>query len=332
MTKQFDVYAIGNGIMDLQLHVSNQVFDGLGLERGTMNLVDTEAQSELLRSFQGENIHRASGGSAANTVIAVTQLGGKCAYGCLLGDDEFGQFYGQEMSELGVELYTTPVEGGVTGSSVILITEDAERTMNTHLGVSAEFGPDQVSSRLIAASSWLYIEGYLFSTDGGRQAVKQALTYALKSNTKVALTFSDVFIVEAFRDEVKKTLKYCDLVFANLKEAGTYVGKDSEEEIFEEMKRLCPSVAMTMSERGAKISIDGEDMDLEPYPVTAVDDTGAGDMFAGGLLYGLTHGLQPKFAGHLACFLASRVVAQLGPRLAEDPKGFEEVQGFLEVE
>ena len=220
-------------------------------------------------------------------------------------------------------------EDGKTGSSVILVTPDAERSMNTHLGASALLGPEHVSSRLIEASNWLYLEGYLFSTAPGREAIKRALKYATKFNTRVAITFSDTFIVEGFRDDLAAAVKYSELIFANQAEASAFCGETNEEKIFDSLSTVAPNVVMTVGEKGAKVSFSDEKFHVPAFKAEAVDDTGAGDMFAGGFLYGVTQGLKPKVATKFACLLASKVVSKLGPRLAGDIKSLEEVKAIL---
>ncbi len=163
-TASLKVYGLGNAIMDLQVSVSEADFASLGLSKGSMNLVELAQQSDLLKKFKGHPISLKSGGSAANTIIALAQLGAKTAYGCVVADDQFGEQYLQEMASLGVTTHTQPIAGGVTGTSAILITPDAERTMNTHLGVSSELSAKHVSEELISASEWLDVEGHLFSS------------------------------------------------------------------------------------------------------------------------------------------------------------------------
>lgn len=320
MSKRLNVYGIGNAIMDLQLFVSEDEFSQLGLEKGSMTLVDAEGQNALLEKFKAKEINQASGGSAANTIIGLTQLGAKSAYGCLVASDDFGTAYASEMSSLGVELHTDKVNQKQTGSCVVAITPDAERTMNTFLGVSAEFSPEHVSEAHIADSEWLYIEGYLFSSEQGCKAVKKAIESAKSAGTKIAITFSDGFIVNVFGDALKEAVSSADLVFANAGEAMAFAGVSDEREAFEALKKEIPSVAMTLGSRGAWIWHEKQEHVIEPFPVKAVDDTGAGDMFAGGFLYGLSQGYYAEVSGKIACFLASKVVSQLGPRLNEDYK------------
>lgn len=329
-SRDFVVYGIGNGIMDLQLKVSEEDFASLELEKGTMNLVDQETQARLLTSLKScGKPHQASGGSAANSMIALASLGGKAAYGCLLADDEFGKFYESEMKDIGVSVYTTPKEGGVTGSSLILITPDAERTMNTHLGVSAEFGPEHVSSRLTGLSDWIFIEGYLFASPKGQEAAKKAVQYAMKKGTRVAVVFSDTFIVEAFREHLEEAVKYADLIFANRTEVLSFTQLSDEEEAFRAYSALAPGAVMTRGSEGAWCSQGDEVKKVPGLPVKAIDETGAGDMFAGAYLYGISSGLGVEQSGHLACYLASKVVSQLGPRLETS---IDELRGSKELD
>ncbi|MFN8392573.1 MAG: adenosine kinase [Bdellovibrionota bacterium] len=320
MARRYDVYGVGNAIMDLQLRVEEEDLKKLQLVKGGMKLVEPEEQKSLLEYYHGRDLNRASGGSAANTMIAIAQLGGFVAYGCAVGNDDYGNFYFEEMDELAVQLHTLPIEGKPTGTCVILITPDAERTMNTHLGASVELEAEHVSEEMLGDSEWVYIEGYLFSQPSGQRVIRRVCELTKKHGVKVAVTFSDGFIVEYFREPLDEALKYADLVFANLNEARKYTGLTDPDEVFEKYASAFPTAVMTMSEKGARVRHLGLDYDIPPFPVKAVDDTGAGDMFAGGFLYGLTQGMDAEHAGRLACYLASKVVSQLGPRLHCDVK------------
>jgi len=329
MTKRrFDVYAVGNAIMDLQLECSEEELRSLELKKGGMQLLDAEKQHQLLEHFAGRNLHRASGGSAANSVIALAQLGAKPAYACLVADDEFGNHYLSEMADLGVSLHNPPHKNGTTGTCVILITPDAERTMNTHLGVSASFSAQEVSEEYVRDASWLFIEGYLFSSPEGQAAVKKAIAYAKDHGTKIAVTFSDGFIVDAFREPLEHAVQAADLIFANADEAKAFTGESEDKVCFDAFSSHAPYAVMTLRERGALIkSQEGEEF-VPSFKVQAIDETGAGDMFAGAFLYGITNGMSMAQSARLACFLASRVVAQLGPRLSVELKGLCEQEGI----
>ena len=314
MNRDFQVYGIGNAIIDLQLQVSDDCFKQLQLKKGGMQLVDTDAQKRILRHLDGQEVNKVSGGSAANTIIALAELGSRTGYSCSLGSDHLGDFYQEEMKKLGIEVHAGISAAEPTGTCVILVTPDAERTMNTNLGASAAFGPDDIDEQAIANSEWLYVEGYLFSTEGGRRAVSKAVELAKSNGTKVAVTCSDGFIVNTFREDLERAIENADLVFANLDEAIALVGSGTDEDVAEKLARRCPLAVTTMSERGAIVVASGGLEKIEPFSVDAVDATGAGDMFAGAFLHGLLEGMEFKHAGKLACYLASRIVTQLGPR------------------
>ena len=329
MAKRLDVYGIGNALMDLQVQITEQEFDKLQLTKGAMQLVDVNTQEKLLQRFCTQPIHQASGGSAANSLIAIGQLGGQGSYACLVGQDRFGEFYLEEMSSLGISLHNAPIVGQPTGTCLILITPDAERTLNTALGATSLFAPEHVSEEQIESAEWLYIEGYLLSSERGTEAALRAAMAAKRCGTKVALTFSDTFIVNVFRNNLEQVLQYTDLAFANYHEALAFAQSTDEEQGFRALQDAVPNAIMTLSERGAWAHFAGETFFAEPFKVKPIDNTGAGDMFAGAFLYGITHGKSPQVAAKLACFLASRVVSQLGPRLIQNPLEIPEVRAIL---
>lgn len=320
MNKKFDILGIGNGIVDLQIKIREFEFSQLGLAKGAMKLVDIVEQERLVERFGNHELHRASGGSVANSVIAFAQLGGKAAFQCALGGDDWGAYYRKEMSELGIECGATSIENAATGTCVVLITPDAERTMNTHLGASFYFGHDHLSSELIRDSKWLLLEGYLLTSPDSQVAVTKAVKIAKEFGTKIAITASAKFITEAFHGELREVIEASDLVIANDEELMSYTKADNEDEAFRHMKNILPNFVMTMGERGVKLCFNGEDH-YQPSPqVKPVDATGAGDMFAGAFLYGITHGLSIEKVAMLACGLASQLVTHLGPRYPGDLK------------
>lgn len=317
-TQKYDVYGIGNAIMDLQFELAEDELVSLVLEKGGMTFVDEEFHSNLLATHFNKEIKQSSGGSGANTIIALAQLGMSVAYGCIVGNDSRGLEYLSELKSLGVSLFNDPVKDGVTGLSVIMITPDAERTMATNLGITSTFGPEHVSNEVISDSSWIYLEGYLFATESGRNAIRQAISQAKVAGTKVALTLSDGFIVDSFKDSVTETLRSTDLLFANKNEATRFVGVQDEVEALRELKKIVKNVVITCGEKGVIASCEGEDAEVKAFSVTAVDDTGAGDMFAAGFLNGHLRGLPLETSLRIACFLAGKVVSQYGARIKGD--------------
>jgi sugar/nucleoside kinase (ribokinase family) len=255
-------------------------------------------------------------------MIALSQLGGKAAFCCLVGDYADGAFYSEEMQSLGIDVHNQPVPGAATGTSLILITPDAERTMNTHLGISSDLGPEHVDAAKLADSKWLYIEGYLFSGDSGRRAVSKALEVAQQNDVKVAVTCSDGFIVDCFKEPLTQAIEGADLVFANLNEAAKYTGASHESHAVDELRQVAKGVVVTLGADGALVDYAGERVRVPGVNIAAVDATGAGDMFAGAFLYGICKALSLTATANLACRLGAEVVSQTGPRIAGDIKRF----------
>jgi len=313
--KDLHVVALGNALVDVEYQVSETELDSFGLRKGGMTLASAEEQQSLLNTLTEKKGYMSSGGSAANTIIAFGQFGGKGAYKSVLGNDELGNFYANEFSELGLELFAEKNSDHPTGTCVVLITPDAERTMQTSLGVNMLYDKHQLVEDSIKRAEWLYVEGYKFTDDNGAQAIEEAIYYAKKYGTKVAVTFSDTFIVMGFRDVLNKAAAEADLIFANEFEAKAYAETDNTDEAFSRLASNMPNVAVTLGDKGAKIKVGSSIVDIPSYPTEVINTNGAGDMFAGGFLYGITHGLTPEQSGRLASYSSSKVVAQHGARL-----------------
>lgn len=320
--RKYQVYGIGNAIMDYQVVVSNEVFNKFNVEKGSMQLVDTDILNQMLADLPSDiEIKRSSGGSGANTIISLAQLGHSVAYACIVGDDEVGDSYLGEMRGLGVSTFNGPLTDGQTGRSLVMITPDAERTMNTCLGITSTFDREHVSEEAIKESAWIYVEGYLFATAEGQRAALHAVKLAKEHNTKIAVTFSDGFIVEAFGDALREVAKSSDLIFANKNEALKFVKTSDPIDAFRELRSLGNGgVALTLSEKGALVAYGDDTAEVQAYSVQAIDDTGAGDMFAGGFMHGLVRGLSLEDSAKIACYLAGRVVSQYGARITGDLK------------
>lgn len=318
MLNKYDVFGIGNAIVDLQINVSDGIIRELGLTKGSMRLVSLEEQNSILGSLSVSDLHCSSGGSAANSMIALSELGSKASYCCLVGNDPKGIGYIREMEKLGIDLATPKVAGATTGTCLILVTPDGERTMNTHLGISSELSSEDINEESLSQSKWLYIEGYPLSTSKGQDAVMYAIDIAKKNGVKIAVSFSDIFIVNCFRNELERIVSDAHLVFANSLEACNFVENDDVYSAFDILSARVPNVAITMGESGALIGssvVGGARYHVESPKVDVIDTTGAGDMFAGGFLHGLLRGLNYDEAGRLGCLLASQVVSRLGARL-----------------
>ena len=313
---RYNVYGVGNALVDIQARVDDETLAALRFAKGIMTLVDEETQTRVLSRVNGAQITRCAGGSAANTIMGIADFGGRVAYAGKVAGDELGGFFLQDMRKIGIGIEVPPANGGLTGTCVILITEDAERTMLTHLGVSATLGPDDVDEAEIAASEYVYIEGYLFAAENNRAAALKAIELAKKNGVKVALTVSDPFLIKLFKDEFWRLIEGpVDLLFCNLDEARSLTDREDPMECARHIHQHAANVALTLGPNGSLLMVGGDLIPIEGVPTNAIDTTGAGDMYAAGLLYGVTNGLSWQQSGHLASEAASRIVSQLGARL-----------------
>ncbi len=316
--KKYDVTGIGNALVDIEFKVNDKFLEDNQVEKGFMTLVDEDRQNALMKVINTEEAKKQCGGSAANTVIAVSQFGGKSYYSCKVANDELGNFFLADMKEAGVDhnLNSDKLEEGITGKCLVMVTEDAERTMNTFLGITQTYSTSDVYEAAIKDSKYLYIEGYLVTSPNGKAAMLQAKKIAEAAGTKVALTFSDPAMVKYFKDGFDDVIGHSvDLLFANEEEAMLYTGKDNLMEAREELKKAAKHFVITQGKNGAMI-FDGDTfIDIEPYKTTAIDSNGAGDMFAGAFMYGITNGHSYASSGKLASMASSKIVSQFGPRL-----------------
>jgi sugar/nucleoside kinase (ribokinase family) len=321
--KEFQVCGLGNAIVDIFLEVTDKDFASLGFERGGMTLVDQAEQKALLEKFQTREPKLVSGGSVANSIIAFSQLGGKGAFIGCVGDDRYGLFYANEFQELGIEIGNPVLVNQTTGTCLCIITPDAERTMRTCLAVSSHLAARHIDAERIASSEWLFIEGYVFANpETGQTAIREAINVAKKNGTKVAITCSDAFIVNVFGAALRDALKQTDLFFCNESEACAVTGAANAKDAFKQLSGVVPNVVVTNGPNGAFVRYNGAEVHVPAVPSKPKDLTGAGDMFAGAFLYGITHGLPPEKAGRGAAFLCHKVISQVGARLHHGTKQF----------
>jgi len=323
MAKDFDVCGLGNSLVDILLELTGEEFAALGFEKGTMRLVDPPEQKALLDQFRDHEPRLVSGGSVANSVIACSQLGGRGAFVGCVGDDRYGLHYASEFEELEIALANPPLVGETTGTCVSIITPDAERTMRTSLAVSSHLAARHVPADRIAASEWLFVEGYVFANPHtGQHAIREALKAAKAAGVKVALTCSDAFIPQVFGDAFFAALAAADLLFCNATEALTVTKADTAADAFAKLKGMVAACVVTDGPNGAFVRFGGAEAHVAAYPCEPKDLTGAGDMFAGAFLYGITHGVAPAKAARAANFLAMKVITQIGARLHHGAKAF----------
>jgi sugar/nucleoside kinase (ribokinase family) len=316
--KRYDVYGIGNALVDTEFEVTNDFFAEHEVEKGLMTLVNDERQAYLIDKINTKRVKKQSGGSAANTVIAVKQFGGSSYYSCKVADDEYGHFYLKDLADSGVATNLDPkkLEAGTTGKCLVMVTPDADRTMNTYLGISSRLDPSVIDEEAIAQAKYVYIEGYLVTTEDGVAAMKETKALAEKHGTKVSITLSDPSIVEYFKPKFNEVIgSGVDLLFCNEEEALKFTGTDNLFVAREKLKYAAKKFAITLGKNGVMI-FDGDTfIDIESFPVEAVDTNGAGDMFAGAFLASLTKGNSYAHAGKVASMAASKVVSKFGPRL-----------------
>ncbi len=314
-----DLFAIGNALIDQEFRVSDDCLVQENLQKGTMQLSDGETQSALYQHLKTTQLYKgqASGGSAANTTVAFSALGGTAFYGCRVGNDELGEIYLQGLKEAGIETTEKSISEGVTGTCMVLISEDSERTMQTFLGTTAELSAKQIDFTSLKTAKWLYIEGYLSTSDTARQAVREARQIARAHGVKIALTLSDPAMVQYARAGLDELMDDgVDLLFCNEHEAMMYSQTETVEDALAKLQSLSHITVITRSEKGAVIATPEQHFTVNGRPVKAVDANGAGDAFAGALLYGLNSGLSIQAAAELAILISSEVVAHFGPRLA----------------
>jgi sugar/nucleoside kinase (ribokinase family) len=327
---KYDVYGVGNAIVDIVTEVDVDFFDRNKVEKGVMTLVDEKRQIELMKAIDMKRSKMSGGGSAGNTVVAINQLGGKTFYSCLVAQDDLGSFFLKDLERNGVQtnLKYGDCPPGHTGRCLVMTSPDAQRTMNTFLGISSFLSPVHLDEEAIRNSHYLYLEGYLVSSPRGLEAMQEAKKIAEQHNVKVALTFSDPSMTKYFSKQMEEVVgASVDLLFCNEEEAMIFTGTDFISDAREKLRGVAKRFAITLGANGALI-FDGDTfIEIEPYKVRAVDTNGAGDMFSGAFLFGITHQHSYAEAGKLASLASSRVVTQWGPRM--QPEEVKKVLGDL---
>ena len=317
--KKYMAYGIGAALVDTEIKVQDTDLAQMKVEKGLMTLVDQERQGELLGHLEGHLIKasHASGGSAGNSMIATAQFGGPTFMSCKVANDADGDIYLGDLQAAGVDhCLNGERDTGTTGKCLVMITPDAERSMNTFLGISETLSTAELDADAIAASEYLYIEGYLVTSPTGRAAAVKARELAEAAGVKTALSFSDPGMVEFFREGMAEIIgQRLDLIFCNEDEARGWAQSDNLDVAVEKLKQIANCFVITRGAAGA-LTFDGNDLvEIPPHRVQAVDSNGAGDMFAGAFLYAITRGEDFPTAGRFASLAAGKIVANYGPRL-----------------
>ncbi|RZO45407.1 MAG: adenosine kinase [Proteobacteria bacterium] len=314
--EKFDVYGVCNPLIDLLSHIPDSFLKKNGIEKSIMHLISIEEQQRLLRGLSADklSVESASGGSGANSMIGIAQLGGRTAFSGKIGRDEHGKIYREKLEDLGVSARLGEGDGS-TGSSLILVSDDGCRTMNTYLGMGQELQVPDIDAEVIKVSKYLYLTGYLWDTESQKKAVRAALDEAKRVETKVALSLSDPFCVKRHKEDFKSLLQgYASMVFSNQEEAFTLLQTDVTQEAVDIMSKWTETVVLTLGANGAIISHLGQTYYIDPFPIRVEDTTGAGDAFAAGFLFGMTHEFSPLDSGRIGAVLAGAVIEQTGPR------------------
>ena len=317
MSKKYNVYGIGNALVDMEFAVTPEQLTTLNIDKGVMTLMDEEHQAQVIAHLPPA-CKQSCGGSAANTLVAISQLGGKGFYSCKVANDDTGTFYLQDLINCGLNtnLKEDNRPSGITGKCLVLVTPDADRTMNTFLGITSELTADELEQQALTQSEYLYIEGYLVSSATAKETAIRAKKIAQEAGVKISFSLSDPNMVDFFGEGILEIIgDGVDLLFANQSEALKMAKSEKLADAIAYFKTIARSFAITKGKEGSLI-FDGESLiEIPPFPVTAIDTVGAGDMYAGCLLYGITNGLTWKQAGELASLASGTLVQNYGARL-----------------
>ena len=315
MTKKYQVVGIGNAVVDVIARAEDTFLDLMGIQKGIMQLVERE-RGETLYAAMKERV-QTPGGSVANTLAGLGNLGLRTAFIGRVHDDALGRFYAEAMEKDGTDFVNAPVPGGElpTSRSMIFVSPDGERSMNTYLGISAELGPDDVSEDVAAEAEVVFLEGYLFDKDKGKDAFIRTARTCRAAGGKAGIAISDPFCVERHRDDFLKLIEHeMDYVIGNEAEIMSLYQNNNLEADLAAVAAICPLVVCTRSGDGVSIIRDGARYDIPVEKVVPVDATGAGDQFAAGFLYGLATGRDMDTAGRMGCVAATEVISHIGPR------------------
>jgi sugar/nucleoside kinase (ribokinase family) len=320
----YDIYAIGNALVDTEYEVTDAQLEAAGVAKRHMTLIDAERRTELLKHVHSVKSHRTGGGSAGNTVVALAQLGGQAFYSCRVTDDELGEFYTQDLVAHGVatNLTHTKPASGQTGICMVMVTPDAERSMSTFLGSTAELDESALHPASIVKAKIYYMEGYLAASPTGLAAAIKGRAIAKEAGVALATTLSDMSMINYCRAGLdamvgNMTTGTLDYLFANEEEAQVWCGTNDMTQICQQLGQQARVVCITRSAKGSLILEGGQQTEVPAVQVKALDTNGAGDMFAGAFLYAVTHGHSHAQAAQLANLCAARVVSQYGNRLSQ---------------
>jgi sugar/nucleoside kinase (ribokinase family) len=327
---QYEVVGIGNAVVDVISHADDNFLDHMGIEKGIMQLIERD-RAEVLYAAMKERV-QTPGGSVANTVAGVGALGLPTAFIGRVHDDALGRFYAKSMIDGGTAFVNDPVPGGdlPTSRSMIFVSPDGERSMNTYLGISTELDSDDVPEDVASAARITFLEGYLFDKDKGKKAFLEASRLTRAAGGKAGIAISDPFCVDRHRADFLRMIgEELDFVIGNEAEIRSLFETDDTEDALTKTAAMCPLVVCTRSGDGVTIVQDGKRVDVPVQKVVPVDATGAGDQFAAGFLYGLATGRDIETCGRMGHVCATEVISHVGPRPEADIMTLFKAQGLV---
>lgn len=312
------VYGIGNVLIDIVCKAEDPDLQRLGLDKGIMKLVEGEERNRIVDFISSQDSTFCCGGSAPNTIITLAQLGVKSALSGKIGSDEFGSLYEKQLSEHGVISFLTQAEGN-TGSSIILVSPDSERTMNTSLENNRKYGVNEIQEDAIRKAEYLYFTGYMWDTENQKEALLKAISIAEEAGTRIVFDAADPFAVKRGADEFRRLIeRHFDIVLANAEEARLLFGSEDLDHCAEALAGICDIAVVKNGSAGSVVKSGGNSFEIPVYKTEAVDTTGAGDIYAAGFLYGLCTGNNLAESGNIASKLASGIVSQTGAQFETD--------------
>lgn len=327
---QYEVVGIGNAVVDVISHADDAFLGTMNIEKGIMQLIERDRAEDLYGAMTDRL--QTPGGSVANTIAGIGALGLPTAFIGRVKDDDLGQFYAQSMIDGGTDFVNAPVEGGdlPTSRSMIFVSPDGERSMNTYLGISTDLGPQDVPEAVTSAAKIIFLEGYLFDKDKGKQAFLEASRQARAAGGKAGIAISDPFCVNRHRDDFIRMIRdELDYVIGNEAEIRSLFETEDLEDALDRTAAMCDLVICTRSGDGVTLIQDGARVDVPVTRITPVDATGAGDQFAAGFLYGLATGRDLETCGKMGNICAAEVISHIGPRPATDIMALFKAQGLV---
>lgn len=320
MEKIKSVYGIGNPLIDIIVGIGEKEMSNLGIHKGTMQLITRERLEELTGFVGNRKAAYSCGGSCPNTLVTLAALGVPVVLGGKIGRDRFGEIYTEKLRSQKLIQDELRCCSEPTGSSIILVTEDSERTMNTYLGANREYGPEDVNTGSVKKADFFHFTGYMWDTPNQKAAIRKALGAAKEEGVKVSFDIADPFAVSRYREEFLDLIRNdCDIVFANNEEARILFDNYDAYECCRSMGKLCPVAVVKNGKKGSFVACDRKIMPIAVSgPVEATDTTGAGDIYAAGFLYGLCHGLPVQKCGAIASFLAGEIITQIGAQFSAE--------------